>query len=67
MSIFQQRLVEAMIQKNINPKELEKISGIHNSCIYDYLNANCSPSAFTLGRLADALEVSMDWLWGRVN
>ena len=65
MTIFTKRLVEAMAQKNLSVLELSKYAGISDSCVYSYLTRDAIPNAFTLACMADVLEVSMDWLWGR--
>lgn len=65
MTTFRRRLIQAMADKNLNVTELAEITGTQYTTIYKYLRSDAAPSAFTLGCLADALGVSMDWLWGR--
>ena len=65
MDMFRRRLMEAMAMRNMNVVQLYEKSGISRYAIYSYLNKEGSPNASTLGILADALDVSMDWLWGR--
>ena len=48
----------------LTQKQLEEVSKIRQTSISDYLNGKAIPSAEALSRLAAALGVSMDWLWG---
>lgn len=67
MTVYGQRLAEAMAKKNMKIPQLVEISGLSRSAIYSALERDVLPNAFTLGCLADALGVSMDWLWGRTK
>lgn len=60
-----QRLKFARTKRDIQQKELSKRSGIHVNCIRDYEYDRVAPSFFAITCLADALEVSLDWLAGR--
>ena len=65
MTILAQRLTEAMAAGEMGVYQLSKKAGIAKSTIYGVLVRDSIPSAFTLACLADALGVTMDWLWGR--
>lgn len=65
MTQFGQRLVEAMANADFSVLKLAEVSGISSDCIYNYFKKDSVPNAFSLACLADALVVSMDWLWGR--
>lgn len=65
MTIYGKRLMEAMAKKGYTVHQLASIAGIPSSTLYCALNNDTTPTAFTLGCLADALDVTMDWLWGR--
>lgn len=67
MTKYRQRLVEAMTKNGMDIKQLAEKSGISKTNIYSVLEREVIPMAPTLAALADALGVSMDWLWGRVD
>ncbi len=66
--MFLERLSE-LIDLKCNGKQIElaKKSGISQSTIACYYSRNSMPSAVQLVKLADALEVSVDYLLGREN
>lgn len=68
--VFSDRLKTAMQNKNMTVSELACLSGIHTHTIYLYLEPekygrNINPRIVSLETLAKALDVSIDWLWGR--
>ena len=70
MDSFQSRLRAAMQMRNMSVNMLSKKSGISQNTIYIYLNPEkyhreSCPGSNNLEALAVALDVSMDWLWGR--
>ena len=65
MDVFGRRLVEAMAMRGMSVKQLYEKSGVARYTIYSYHNRDALPNASTLECLADALDVSMDWLYGR--
>ena len=67
MTVYGQRLAEAMAAKNYTVKQLEKITVLSKSTIYAAMERDANPNAFTICCLADALGVTMDWLWGRTD
>ncbi len=54
-----------MKNNSLTQKTLSELSGIRQVSISEYLNAKTIPNAESLCSLANALGVSMDWLWGR--
>lgn len=62
--IFIDRLNVVISQKYLTQSSLARICGITQSTISAYLLGKRSPGAEELGRIACALGVSMDWLWG---
>ena len=67
---FQSRLRAAMQMRNMSVNMLSSKSGISQNTIYIYLNPEkyhreSCPGSNNLEALAVALDVSMDWLWGR--
>lgn len=67
IGIFSLRLLEAMKSKGLTQKELADSAGITQAAVSRYLREENAPRASELGALAIALNVSMDWLWGRSN
>ena len=52
-------------QKGISISTLLTACGIRKSLIYDLEKRNYAPSAITIGKIADYLGVSVDYLLGR--
>lgn len=59
---FAARLRKMMIKKVMNQMELADASGISQSSIAQYLNANRVPTVLNLVYIADALECTRDEL-----
>jgi len=59
---FAQRLKKARIDKGLSQTELGHLAGIHYTQIGRYENKGAQPSAVILAKLANALEVSSDYL-----
>lgn len=57
-----QRLKKARTEKGLSQQELEKLSKVHYTNIGRYERGTAKPSSEVLKRLADALEVSTDYL-----
>lgn len=66
---FKLNLRRFMKEKNLNAEQLSKISGVCSYSVHSYLRENTyrGLQAYTLERLAEALGVTMDELWGRKN
>ena len=62
---FGARLRQARTEKNLTQAELAKILSLGESTISFYETNKREPDYKTLQRLADVLEVSIDWLLGR--
>lgn len=65
--IFSDRLRAAREFRNLNQAELSKRSGLQASAVSHFETGTRKPSFDNLRRLADALEVTTDYLLGRVN
>lgn len=70
--VFSDRLKLAMQNKNMTVSELARQSGMHTHTIYLYLEPekygrNINPRIMSLKTLAEVLDVSIDWLWGRTD
>lgn len=64
MSVFSDRMREAMNYKNINQTELCRITGIPKSAVSQYLSGNFKPKQDRIFLIANALDVSEAWLLG---
>lgn len=61
---FAKRLEQIMIERQIYPAQVAKITGIKRSVIYAYVDGTHQPTAYNIKRLAIGLNVSADWLLG---
>lgn len=64
-NIFPQRLKELRFEKGLTQKELAEQIGIKRNTYSDWENGKTEPSFENIVKLADLLEVSLDWLFGR--
>jgi transcriptional regulator with XRE-family HTH domain len=65
MDILGQRLRKVRRARDLTQLELEKLSGVHYTTISRIESGEASrPSADTVRELAQALDVSMDYLMG---
>jgi transcriptional regulator with XRE-family HTH domain len=65
--IFEQRLRAARELRNMSQGELAEKAGLQPSAISHFETGGRSPSFDNLKRLADALNVTTDFLLGRVD
>ncbi len=65
--IFQERLQAAREKRGLSQGELAKRAGFQASAISHFETGSRKPSFDNLRRLADALEVTTDYLLGRVS
>jgi transcriptional regulator with XRE-family HTH domain len=65
--VFPDRLRSARRLRELDQGELAKRAGMQASAISHFENGNRKPSFDNLRRLADALDVTTDYLLGRVN
>lgn len=63
--IIADRLRAARFGRGLTQEELAGKSGVSENSIYGYEVGKAIPGAKNLIALADALEVSLDWLCGR--
>lgn len=63
METFQARLRRLRLKKHLTQAGLSTLAGIANNQISNYERGICDPKAINLECLADALGVSMDYLW----
>ena len=65
MTIFSERIKRLRKNKGLKQQELAEILGIKRNTYSDWENGKTEPSFENLIKLADLLEVSLDWLFGR--
>lgn len=63
-TLFMARLTERMKSMRLTQGNLASLAGLTHVAIHHYMKGSRSPKAAELSRLASALGVSMDWLWG---
>lgn len=59
-----ERIKLTRIQRKMSQSELARLADVHQKNISKYENENVVPSAITLKAVADALEVTTDYLLG---
>lgn len=62
--VFVMRMKQMLEQRGLSQRRLAQLACVTSGSISDYLYGKRIPRAAELSRLARALEVSMDWLWG---
>lgn len=71
ISTFSERLKKSRKSKNITQAELSKLSGVTSATISAYESADnnkgCNPSLANAIKLANSLNVSLDWLCGTTS
>ena len=65
MTIFTERLKELRKNKGLKQQEIAELLGIKRNTYSDWENGKTEPSFENLIKLADLLEVTLDWLFGR--
>ena len=65
--MFWQRFYDLCIQKGIKPNPLAQKLGISSGVISKWKNENTLPNGENLVKIADYLDVSVDYLLGRTD
>lgn len=65
--IFARRLCEVLRLRKMTQRDLSKKTGITESAVSHYVNAVQCPHSTVLLLIANALDVSMDYLFGRTD
>jgi len=65
--LFSQRLRAARKMRDLNQGELARRAGLQDSAVSHFETGTRKPSFDNLKRLADALDVTTDYLLGRVD
>ena len=64
-NVFPQRLKELRLKKGLTQTELGEKVGVKQSTFTNWENGKREPNFETIIKIADLLEVSVDWLFGR--
>lgn len=67
MNIFSQRLKQAMDEQRVTQTDLCTKTGLGKSSISQYVSGKNTPNGVRMKMLADALNVSSDWLSGSID
>lgn len=67
MGVFSKRLKEAMNEQRVTQVQLAEQLGIGKSSISQYLSGKNEPKVKTMTSIAEALNVSVDWLSGAID
>lgn len=61
---FSERLESAMVLRGIDGQDLEDLDIVSSASIQEYLKGHRIPNLRTAARIAEFLDVSLDWLCG---
>lgn len=67
MNIFSKRLKQAMDEQGVTQTDLCAKVGLGKSSVSQYVSGKNIPNAFRMKMIADALNVSPDWLSGSID
>lgn len=65
MSIFGDNIKRLRKNKGLKQQEIAELLGVKRNTYSDWENGKTEPSFENLVKLADLLDVSLDWLFGR--
>ena len=65
MSIFGDDIKRLRKNKGLKQQEIAELLGVKQNTYSDWENGKTDPSFENLVKLADLLDVSLDWLFGR--
>lgn len=65
MSIFGDNIKRLRKNKGLKQQEIAELLGVKQNTYSDWENGKTEPSFENLVKLADLLDVSLDWLFGR--
>ena len=66
-SDFQERIRQAREKRNLSQADLAKIAGLQPAAISHFETGQRAPSFENLRKLSDALNISVDYLLGRID
>ncbi len=67
MDIFSSRLIEARKRKQLSQKNVAELAGLKETTYQNYEYGKVKPSIIKMARIADVLDVSLDFLCGKVT
>lgn len=67
MDIFSKHLVEARNQKRLSQKSVAEMAGLKETTYQNYEYGKVKPSIIKMAKIADVLNVSLDFLCGRTD
>lgn len=67
MNVFAQRMKKAMDERRVTQSDLASMTGLGRSSISQYLSGKNEPKVKTIMTIADALNVSVEWLTGQIE
>lgn len=65
--MFKEKFVQILQERNITPYEVAKSTGISQGLMSEYKNGVKMPTIVNLIKIADFLDVSIDFLVGRTE
>ncbi len=67
MTTWSERLKSRMKDRKLTQEELAEILGVSQSAVGHYVSGRRNPRKELMEKIADVLEVSLDWLAGKVD
>ena len=67
MTKFAERLKEKRLEMRLTQSQLADMCGLGVATIWNYENENFTPTLYGAVAIAEKLNVSLDWLAGRVD
>lgn len=61
---FSKRLEQIMVERNLYPAEVSRLTGVRRNLIYNYIQGTHQPAAYNIKLISKGLNVSADWLLG---
>ena len=65
MKIFGERVKQTLKERGETQKQLAEFLSVQRSTLYEWLNNHNEPPMEAMVKIADYLEVSIDYLFGR--
>ena len=62
--IFAERLLKVMKERGLTYKQVEALTGVPDSSLHDYTHCKVSVSLETAKKIADGLDINLDWMVG---
>ena len=62
--LFSERLLTVMKERDLTYKQAEALTGVPDSSLHDYAHCRVSVPLGTAKKIADGLDVNLDWMVG---